>query len=291
MSYLWTASFSCLWSSLVTHNGWGSKYIILLFTLLWRAQLLFELRPCLQRVKRNNWVELLKFIQVLCFQYVLQSLYSTIRNLLDVFQLMLVPHQGDFYSCSSACISNIHLPAPTPLPNARALSIVPAQPGACACSMSRGCIWNSQVVCFNISSCNGSFSAVLLALSGSGGSSLNGTKAGSHRPVLGRGPLLSGFHATKHYFSGLLNIWMMKTKPFLACCASKIILHVSDPWHKILENVFLSAFLILGVNNCINILVHINCFGYRSVDRMDFGGELAGSVDSEYTDISFGAFA
>lgn len=191
----------------------------------------------------------------------------------------------------SGCISNIHLPASTPpLPNAGTLSIVPAEPGACACSTSKGCIWNIQAVYFNISSCNGSFSAILFALSGSGGSSLNGTKGWFSQTCLRERTSSLWISCTKHYFSGLLNIWMMKAKPFLASCASKIIFHISDPWHKILENVFLSAFLILGVNNCINILVHINCFGYRSVDTVDFVGELAGLVNSEYTDISYEAF-
>lgn len=84
---------------------------------------------------------------------------------------------------------------------------------------------------------------------------------------------------------------MMKAKPFLACCTSKIVFHVSDPRDKTLENVFLSVFLILGVNIYINILVHINCYGFRSVDTVDFVGDLDDPVDSEYTDISIGAFA
>lgn len=54
---------------------------------------------------------------------------------------------------------------------------------------------------------------------------------------------------------------------------------------------FLSVFLLWGVNIYINVLVHINCFGYRSVDTVDFVGELADLVDSEYTDISIAAFA
>lgn len=71
-------------------------------------------------------------------------------------------------------------------------------------------------------------------------------KSGSHRPVSGETSALWISCHCKHYFSGLVNIWMMKAKPFLAWYASKIIFHISDPWHKILENVFSKCFLIMG---------------------------------------------
>lgn len=66
--------------SLVTDNGWGSKCILLHTSV--KSSASPSAQALSEQVKGNHWVELLKFLQVLCYQHVPQS-YSTIRNFLD----------------------------------------------------------------------------------------------------------------------------------------------------------------------------------------------------------------